>query len=296
MKILLTGRNGQLGWELERSLSSVGTVTAFDHQSLDLTRPDHFVAQIRTLRPDVIVNAAAYTDVDKAEEEEQLAHQVNAIAPGIIASEAARLNALVVHYSTDYVFDGEKAGAYTETDTPNPLSVYGKSKLAGEQAVQAANPRHLIFRTSWVYASRGRNFFLTMLKRLASDSELRVVDDQFGAPTWSRELAEVTQQALMQLRPEQIGLYHVAASGRTTWFQFAQAIAVLAARNDMTPKARLVPISYRDYPSKTRRPLNSMLDLAKMQKAFNLRPSIWSNGMERCFAEAHPGNIKIGVG
>lgn len=288
MKILLTGGNGMLGWELERALASLGTVEAFDHAQLDLTRTDDLVTKIRDLRPDVIVNAAAYTNVDKAEEEVELAHAINAVAPGIMAEEAARLGALIVHYSTDYVFDGEKQGAYTETDTPNPLNVYGKSKLAGERAVQAANPRHLIFRTSWVYAGRGKNFFLTMLKRLESDEELRVVDDQFGAPTWSRELADITRHALAQLRPEQAGLYNAAASGSTTWYSYAKAIAELAAKNGMPVKARFVPISYRDYPTKTRRPGNSVFDLGKLERAFARTPAEWLASLERCLAETVP--------
>lgn len=288
MKILLTGRNGMLGWELERALAALGSVAAFDHAQLDLTRPDDLVAKIRELRPDVIVNAAAYTNVDKAEEEQQLAHAINAQAPGIMAEEAAKLGALIVHYSTDYVFDGEKEGPYTETDTPNPLNVYGKSKLEGERAVQAANPRHLIFRTSWVYAGRGKNFFLTMLKRLQNDEQLRVVDDQFGAPTWSRELADITRRALAHLRPEHAGLYNAAASGSTTWFSYAKAIAEFAAQQGMPVKARFVPISYRDYPTKTRRPGNSVFDLGKLENTFGKATAAWRPCLERCLAETVP--------
>ena len=197
-KILLTGKNGQVGWELERSLQPLGQVIAFDRSGLDLASPDSIRAVIREVKPELIVNPAAYTAVDKAESEPDLAMAVNGVAPGIIAEEAKRLGAALIHYSTDYVFDGTKAEPYTEDDVPKPINVYGKTKLAGEQAVQAIGVPHLIFRTSWVYGMRGKNFLLTILRMAKEKDELRIVDDQFGAPTWSRMIAETTAQVLAQ--------------------------------------------------------------------------------------------------
>ena len=198
MKILLTGKNGQVGWELQRTLTTLGDVVAIDRKGMDLANPDSIRNTIRAVRPDLIVNAAAYTAVDKAESEPELAMAINGIAPGIMAEEAGRLGAAMVHYSTDYVFDGTKTTPYTEGDILNPINVYGKTKLAGEQAVQAAGIPHLIFRTSWVYGLRGRNFLLTILRLAKEWDELKIVDDQIGAPTWSRMVAEATATILAQ--------------------------------------------------------------------------------------------------
>ena len=216
-----------MGWELQRSLAALGDVVATNRHELDLRDSTAIRRTVREARPDIIVNAAAYTAVDNAESEPDIAMQVNAIAPGILAEEAKRLGALLVHYSTDYVFDGSKKSPYKEEDAPNPLSVYGRTKLDGEQAIAASKCRHLIFRTSWVYSSRGRNFLLTILKAAREKPELRVVDDQFGAPTSSVAIADATARVLQVTGPQ--GLYHMTAGGRTSWFGFAQAILRNAA-------------------------------------------------------------------
>ncbi|MDO9064018.1 MAG: dTDP-4-dehydrorhamnose reductase, partial [Sulfuricella sp.] len=227
MKILLIGKNGQVGWELQRTLATLGDVVAIDRQGMDLANPDSIRSAIRIIRPDLIANAAAYTAVDKAESEPELAMAINGIAPGIMAEEAKRLGAAMIHYSTDYVFDGTKTSPYTEEDAPNPLSVYGKTKFAGEQAILAVGIPHLIFRTSWVYGLRGRNFLQTILRLAKERDELKVVDDQIGAPTWSRMIAEATSQILAQsflpltphpsLLTQYGGIYNLTAAGRTSW-------------------------------------------------------------------------------
>ena len=205
MRILVTGANGQVGWELQRTLQTLGDVVACDRGTLDLSDPDSIRGKVREIRPDVIVNAGAYTAVDRAESEPELAMAVNGVAPGVLAEEAKQLGALLLHYSTDYVFDGTKAEPYLESDAPNPVSVYGSSKLAGEKAVEAVGGAYLIFRTSWVYGGRGKNFLLTMLRLAGEREELRVVDDQFGAPTWCRTIAEATAQVVAKLSPAGTG-------------------------------------------------------------------------------------------
>ncbi len=277
MRILLTGRNGQVGWELEPHLARAGDLAAFDHQGLDLGDPESIRRLVRELRPDLIVNAAAYTAVDRAESEPELAFAVNATAPGVLAEEASRLDALLVHYSTDYVFDGTKAGPYIEDDIPNPLSVYGRSKLAGERAVQASGCRHLILRTSWVYASRGRNFLLTMLKLGAERPELRVVDDQYGAPTWARDIAAVTGQLLAE-PPD--GLFHLTAAGSTTWYGFACEIMRRAGL-----KPILHAIRAAEYPVAARRPANSRLDTTRLRSARGIAMPAWEESLGACMAE-----------
>ena len=284
MRILLTGRNGQVGWELERTLGPLGEVIAFDHSGLDLAKPDEIVARVREVKPDIIVNPAAYTAVDKAESEPDLAMAINGIAPGIFAEEAKRIGALLVHYSTDYVFDGEKDGPYVETDAPNPLSVYGASKLAGERAIAASGADHLIFRTSWVYANRGKNFLLTILRLAKEKPELRVVADQFGAPTWARDIATATALVLAR-RPAGAeiwsGIYHLTAAGRTTWHGFAQKIVELAGLS--TPVAA-IPVS--EYPTPARRPRNSVLDHSKAESSFGLKLPSWDAAASRCLGSA----------
>jgi dTDP-4-dehydrorhamnose reductase len=231
MKILLTGASGQVGYELQRSLQSLGEVVAADRARMDLSDLDQVRDVVRAVRPDLIVNPAAYTAVDKAESEPELAHRVNALAPGVMAAEARLLGAAMVHYSTDYVFDGMKQGTYVETDPTGPINVYGESKLAGEQAVAAAGIPHLILRTSWVYGMRGKNFLQTMLRLGAERDELRVVADQHGAPTWSRTIADTTAALLVQAHAagspwwdEHSGIYHLSCQGSTTWHGFTQAI------------------------------------------------------------------------
>ncbi len=290
MRILLTGRNGMLGRELAQALAPLGTLTAFDRQGLDLAAPDRIVACVREFRPDLIVNAAGWTEVDRAEEDEALAWRVNATAPGILAEEAARLGARIVHYSTDYVFDGTRPGPYSEADMPNPVNAYGRSKLAGERAVQAACARHLIFRTSWLYASHGRNFLLTMLERLQREGELRVVNDQVGTPTWTREVAATTRQVLgagmpAAGTPEPAGVFNVAASGSTSWFDYASAIAESLAAHEIDVTARLVPVTAAEYPSRARRPPNSVFSLAKIESLLKLESRPWQRSVRACVDE-----------
>jgi dTDP-4-dehydrorhamnose reductase len=287
MRILLTGSDGQVGWELERSLAPLGTVVPFDRIALDLADPDCIRARVREVTPALIVNAGAFTAVDRAEAEETAAYAVNAVGPGVLAEEAKRSKAWFVHYSTDYVFDGEKSDAYTEEDLPNPLNVYGRSKLAGEAAVAAVGGEHLVLRTSWVYASRRSNFLQTMLRLGAERAELRVVDDQHGAPTWARMIAEATALALVQIMRRQLehttvmGTYHLTCGGSTSWHGFAQAI--FEAAN--VPKApRVAAITSAEYPTPARRPRNSVLSNAKFEQVFGVRLPDWRAALAACLA------------
>ena len=275
MKILLTGKNGQVGWELASSLVPMGELVAHDRTSLDLADPDRICNLVRDIKPAIIVNAAAYTAVDKAESEPAAAHAVNAQAPRVLAEEAKKLGALLVHYSTDYVFDGSKAEPYVETDATNPVSVYGRSKLEGELAIRASGCRHLIFRTSWVFGPRGGNFLLTMLRLAGERNELRIVDDQFGAPTSSGMIADATAHALRVDGAE--GLFHLTASGRTSWCGFAREIFKTAGLATV-----VVPIPSAQYPTPAKRPHNSTLDCSKLGKAFGFAPPTWQEGMLAC--------------
>ncbi len=292
LRILLTGSNGQVGRELQRTLSPLGTVTALDRARLDLANPDAIRKIIREHQPGLIVNAAAYTAVDRAESEPDLAMAINGIAPGILAEEAKRINAVLVHYSTDYVFDGTKASAYIETDTPGPLNVYGKTKLAGEEAIRAAGAAHYILRTSWVYAAEGANFLNTILRLARERPELRIVDDQTGAPTWARAIAEMTTQILkVGLRSGEpaYGLYHLTASGAVTWFGFAQAILAAAQKTPGFTTPRLIPISTAEYPLPARRPVNSRLDTTHLTKTFGIQPATWQEMLAQCMQDKQPG-------
>lgn len=300
MKILLLGKGGQVGWELQRALAPLGTLRAFDRQSpgpdeaphlrADLSQPDGVAELVRALRPDVIVNAAAHTAVDKAESEADLALRINAEAPGRIAQEAARIGALLVHYSTDYVFDGGGARPWTEADATGPLNVYGRTKLEGERAIQASGCRHLVLRTSWVYGARGGNFARTMLRLAGEREQLKVIADQIGAPTGADLLADVTAHAIRaaQARPELLGLYHLAAAGETSWHAYARFVIEWArARGQaikVAPEA-ILPIPTSDYPTPARRPLNSRLDTRKLQDAFGLALPHWQQGVERMLTE-----------
>lgn len=289
-KILLTGKSGQIGWELQRTLATLGDVVALGRHEMDLADPDSIRKVIREVRPVLIVNAAAYTAVDKAESEPDVAMAVNGIAPGIMAEEAKRLNAMMVHFSTDYVFDGAKDSPYREEDAPNPLNVYGRTKWAGERAIQAVDAPYLIFRTGWVYGARGRNFLLTMLKLAREGGELKVVDDQFGAPTWSRLIAETTAQILAITGPailppalkEREGLYHVAAAGRTSWHGFAELIL---RRHTPRPVPRLAPIPTHEYPQPARRPAYSCLACKKLESVFGLVMPAWEELFGLCAEE-----------
>jgi len=275
VKILLIGKNGQLGWELARSLAPLGELIACDRAAFDLAKPDQIAATVREIKPAVIVNAAAYTAVDKAESEPHLAQAINEQAPRILAEEAKKLGALLVHYSTDYVFDGTKAGSYHEDDATNPLGVYGRSKLGGELAIQASACRHLIFRTSWVFGPRGGNFLLTMLRLGREREELRVVDDQVGAPTSSRMIAEATAQVLR--KPVGEGLFHLTAAGSTSWCGFAREIFSAASM-----KTRVIPIASAEYPTAAKRPRNSRLNCDKLRQAFALSLPTWQDETRLC--------------
>jgi dTDP-4-dehydrorhamnose reductase len=293
--ILLTGANGQVGWELRRSLSPLGQVTALDSRGLNLTDAAAIRRVVSGLKPRIIVNPAAYTAVDKAESEPDLAHGVNALAPGILAEEAAKLGALLVHYSTDYVFDGSGDQPWREDAATGPLNVYGATKLAGEQAIVASGCRHLIFRTSWVYGALGANFLLTMQRLMRERPELKIVADQMGAPTWCRSLADATAQVLAQVispcrgadKPEPWGVYHMTnggeTSGYTSWHGFAQAI-LAADPPESSPS--LLPIPSSDYPTPARRPLNSRLDNTKLARVFGVRLPDWDQALKLCLDRA----------
>lgn len=285
MKILLLGKNGQVGWELRRTLSPLAEVTAVDYPEVNFTDPPALRRLVAETHPDVVVNAAAYTAVDKAETEPDLCRQINAVAPGILAEEAKKAGALMVHYSTDYIFDGTKSSPYVETDAPNPLGVYGRSKLEGDRAVKASGADHLIFRLCWVYGARGQNFMLTM-QRLAREREkLRVVGDQFGCPTWSRMIAETTALAIKQTlavadRVASNGEYHLAAGGHTSWQGFASRIIELMPETER--KCRVVEkIATSDYPLPAKRPAYSILDCGKLQKTFGLRLPDWETSLRQ---------------
>lgn len=292
LRILLTGSNGQVGRELQRTLSPLGTVTALDRARLDLADTAAIRNTVREHQPGLIVNAAAYTAVDRAESEPDLAMAINGIAPGILAEEAKRINAVLVHYSTDYVFDGSKTSAYIEADTPGPLNVYGKTKLAGEQAIQAAGAAHYILRTSWVYAAEGANFLNTILRLARERPELRIVDDQTGAPTWARAIADLTAQIMSkELRSgnPSYGLYHLTASGAVTWFGFAQAILAAAQKTPGFTAPRLTPITTADYPLPARRPVNSRLDTTHFTATFGITPAPWQTMLAQCMQEKRRG-------
>lgn len=290
--VLLTGSRGQVGWELARTLMPLGRLVMPERAQFDLARPESLGALVDAVRPAVIVNAAAYTAVDKAEEEPDLAHAVNAGAPAELASAARRHGALLVHYSTDYVFDGTKSGPYSEEDAPRPSSVYGRTKLAGEEAVRASGAGHLIFRTSWVYAARGRNFLRTILRLAAEREELRVVADQVGAPTWARLIAEVTALALRQELPLRSkggfegGTFHLTAAGETSWHGFASAIVAAARKSGAALKCRaVVPITTAQYPLPATRPANSRLSGAKLAAHYGLEMPGWEYCLQQCLAE-----------
>jgi dTDP-4-dehydrorhamnose reductase len=284
MRVLLTGAGGQLGATLKGALAPLGEIAAYDHATLDLTDADALVRACRDIAPHVIVNAAAYTAVDKAESEPALAHAVNARAPEVLAGEAARLGALLVHYSTDYVFDGAKQLPYVETDATAPLGVYGSSKLEGERAIAASGCPYLTLRTSWVYAPHGRNFLLTMLALAQTREELRVVDDQRGAPTSCALLARETVSLLAHPDARSAsGLYHLTAGGEVTWCGFARAIFERrAAAGARVP--RLVAIPASDYPTPARRPANSVLSNAKLAARFGWAQPPWEDGLDEALA------------
>jgi len=307
-RILVTGASGQVGWELRRCLQPLGDVTAteFDAQGaqasgaqcvLNLADPDSIRSVLREVRPQIIVNAAAYTAVDLAEDDVDAAMAINANAPGVLAEEAKREGVVLVHYSTEYVFDGAQDGAYREDDTTNPLSVYGRSKLAGERAIQQINPAHLILRTSWVYGIRGKNFLLTILRLARERPELNVVDDQVGAPNWSRLLAAATAHILIsqfgsardwadsvQQLQAVSGIYHLSSHGATSWCEFARAIvAAAAAKDEATCEVRGIPTE--QYPTRAQRPKNSRLCTDKLAATFGISLPTWDEALRLCMQD-----------
>lgn len=294
MRILLFGKNGQVGWELQRSLAPLGELIALSSTSEefcgDLADLAGIKQTIRKIAPDIIVNAAAYTAVDKAESETELAHILNAEAPAVLAQEAKRLDAWLIHYSTDYVFDGSGDQPHLETDTTDPLNIYGKTKLAGENNIIASGCSHLIFRTSWVYAVHGNNFIKTILRLAQQRDKLTIVNDQIGSPTGAELIADVTADALLLLRPqpEVSGVYHLTAKGYTSWYAFAGFILAHARRANFPLKIQsdaLLPIASVDFPLPAERPLNSRLDTCKLEKTFALNLPAWQTGVSRVLAE-----------
>lgn len=287
MKILISGQHGQVSRELQRRLGATCELVVLGRDQLDLAHPHQIRQQVQRLRPDLIINAAAHTAVDQAESEPEAAFAINATAPGILAEEALALDIPLIHYSTDYVFDGSKSEPYNETDAPNPLGVYGKSKLAGEQAITAVQGKLLILRTSWVYSIHGRNFLLTMQRLLQEKPELRIVADQIGAPTWAGTIANSTLALIERWQAGQAGAwgtYHLTAQGETSWFGFAQAIGE-ALRQQGKPCATLLPIPSSDYPTPAARPLNSRLDCTRLQREWAVSQPDWQSALRECLAE-----------
>jgi len=293
MKILLTGCNGQVGWELGRALLPLGEVITNSRSQVDLSDLDGLRCIVQKYSADVIVNAAAYTAVDKAETEKDLAFLINAEAPGVLAEEAKRTGALLVHYSTDYVFDGAKISAYAEDDVPNPANIYGQSKLAGEKAIQATGADYLILRTSWVYAARGHNFLKSILRLAAEREELNIVADQIGSPTWARLIAETTAHVLRQSLLERhtgdfnSGLYNLTSTGETSWHGFAQMIVDYARQQgNQTLKNRIInSIPTKDYPLPAKRPVNSRLSTDRLEQHFGLKMPAWDQALKLCMED-----------
>lgn len=304
LRLLITGCNGQVGWHLQRTLAPMGEVLAIDLEQLDLTDLNAVGRTVREFAPDVVVNAAAYTAVDKAESEPELARAINVAAPAKIAEECARLGALLMHYSTDYVYDGSKESPYEESDRVGPLSVYGETKLAGDQAILASGCAHIILRTTWVYDIRGKNFLRTVLRLAREKEELRIVGDQFGAPTWARELAQATTTILARLLERKrvtgswdSGIFHCTASGRTSWAGFAQAIledyeelldwpAETGEFGGPLKAKCVVEIATEEYPTPAKRPRNSVLSNAKVQAAFGITLPDWRSQLRLAMQDA----------
>jgi len=288
MKILILGKNGQVGWELNRAMLPLGDIIALDYPDIDFSKPDTLRNLIREIKPDVITNAVAYTAVDKAEDEEQLAQVINADAPALIADEAKKSGAVLIHYSTDYVFDGTKKEPYTETDKPNPLNAYGRTKLAGDLAIQASGCKHFIFRTSWVYGARGQNFLLTMLRLAKERKELKIVDDQIGAPTSSILLADIPTRLILEAtRKKQeyvpYGMYHLTAGGATNWYEYARHVIERARASGWTIEVKpnsIYPIETKDYTTPARRPISSRLDTLKIRQTFGVELPHWRDDVD----------------
>lgn len=294
MRILLFGKNGQVGWELQRSLATLGEVVAVDFPEIDFMDPKGLREFTLAAKPDLIVNAAGYTAVDKAESEPEIAMRINGEAPGVLAEVARKLGVGLVHYSSDYVFDGTKGEPYTEEDEPNPINVYGETKLAGDRAIQESGCAYLILRTSWVFSERGKNFFLTMLQLASEQKVIRVVDDQIGSPTWSHAIAEATTWILKSIcdrtgsehsirLQEKIGLYNYCSQGECSWFAFAEAIHERYREVYREASPELVPILSEEYRVAAKRPKYSILDTAKIANRFDIAISSWEEHMEGCW-------------
>jgi dTDP-4-dehydrorhamnose reductase len=289
LKILITGQHGQVSLALQQRLQDLGELIVLGRDQLDLADVDQIRQQVRAQRPDLIINAAAHTAVDQAESEADVAFAINAIAPGVLAEEAGALGIPLIHYSTDYVFDGNKPTPYTEADTPNPLGVYGQSKLAGEQAIAAVGGEYLILRTSWVYSNHGKNFLLTMQRLLQEKPHLRIVADQIGAPTWAGTIANSTRALIDRWQAGKAGewgVYHLTAQGETSWFGFAAAIAE-QLRAGGTACAELEAIPSSAYPTPAKRPLNSRLDCSRLQQQWQVSQPQWQDALRECLARQH---------
>ena len=287
LNILISGKTGQVAVELQKHLAGLGNLIVLGRDVLDLSQPEQIRAQVRAHKPDLIIIAAAHTAVDQAESEPELAFAINASAPGVFAEEAAALGIPLIHYSTDYVFDGSKPAPYTEDDATNPLGVYGKSKLAGELAIAASGAQHLILRTSWVYSTHGKNFLLTMQRLLQERPELRVVADQIGAPTWAGTIAQSTRALIERWQAGEAGAwgtYHLTAQGETSWFGFTQAIAAHLSAQGKTC-ATLEPIPASAYPTPAARPQNSRLDCSKLAREWGVTQPDWEAALSECVAE-----------
>ncbi|WP_460951564.1 dTDP-4-dehydrorhamnose reductase [Pseudomonas marginalis] len=289
MKVLITGQHGQVSRELQLQLQGLGELIVLGRDQLDLANADQIRQQIRVHRPDLIINAAAHTAVDQAESEPDAAFAINAIAPGVLAEEAKALGIPLIHYSTDYVFDGSKPAPYTEADTPNPLGVYGQSKLAGEEAIAAVGGEYLVLRTSWVYSSHGKNFLLTMQRLLQEKPQMRIVADQIGAPTWAGSIARSTRALIERWqagKPGEWGVYHLTDQGETSWFGFAEAIgAHLRTQGKACAELEAIPSSA--YPTPAKRPLNSRLDCSRLQQQWHVSQPSWQDALRECLAQPH---------
>ncbi|MGA2672215.1 MAG: dTDP-4-dehydrorhamnose reductase [Terracidiphilus sp.] len=300
-RILVFGRTGQLGWELRHKLACLGQLTQVEYPEIDFSNPDSIRGAVRAADPTVIINASAYTAVDKAESTPEMAMAINGTAPGVLAEEAKRLGSIFVHYSTDYVFDGTKHGAYEETDVPNPLGVYARTKLAGDQAVQSVGGEYLILRTSWVYGARGSNFLLTMLRLARERAELRIVDDQIGAPTTSECIAQATGDILAQLLAPsggglkgRSGIYNLTSTGATSWFGFARALLAKSAATHGFTVPKLIPIGTSDYPTPAKRPANSRLSCKRVEEIFGVIMPDWEHALDLVLETLAEAASKVG--
>src|SRR5579863_413734 len=288
-RILLLGSKGQLGVEIEKALAPESDLISLSRREVDLADGNAMRMAVRRVQPEIVINAAAYTAVDRAESESAIARTINAIAPGILAEETARADAALIHFSTDYVFDGSRVVSWTESDEPAPLNIYGRTKLEGERAIEAAGGRYFIFRTSWVYAAHGANFLRTMVRLARERKQLSIVNDQVGAPTSADELARAVREAIPQIDTAQPGVYHMTCRGQTSWFGFAQAI--FAGLGGVVPAPELIPIATKQYPTPAQRPRNSVLDCGKLERAMGMRLLPWEEALATVIEELRAGGV-----